>query len=65
MSPIGLRLRELRERKGWSQAELGRRAGVHHSVINRAERGVTDLSLSTLEKLARALKVSPRTLLAR
>jgi transcriptional regulator with XRE-family HTH domain len=64
MSPIALRVRELRERKGWSQAELGRRAGVHHSIVNRAERGVTDLSLSTLDKLATALGVSPRSLIA-
>lgn len=64
MSPIRLRLRELRQRRGWSQAELGRRAGVAASTINRAERGETrTLSLGNLEKLARALRVRPAALL--
>ena len=63
MSPIALRIRELRERKDWSQAELARRAGVNSSVVNRAERGETDITMSTLEKLAKALGVSPRSLI--
>ncbi len=64
MSPIELRLRELRERRGWSQAELGRRAGVSASTVNRAERGETrTLSLGNLEKLAQALGVQPGSLL--
>ena len=63
MTPLKLRLAELRKRRGWSQAELGRRAGVNSSVVSRAERGETDLSLSTLEKLAKALGVNPRSLL--
>jgi transcriptional regulator with XRE-family HTH domain len=65
MTPITVRLREMRLRRRWSQAELGRRAGVSASTINRAERGETrTLSLDNLEKLARALGVSPRSLLA-
>lgn len=64
MSPITLRIEELRRRKGWSQAELARRAGVAASVVNRTERGETDISLSTLEKIAKALHVRPRSLIA-
>jgi transcriptional regulator with XRE-family HTH domain len=63
MSPIRLRVREERQRRGWSQAELGRRAGVAASVINRAERGETSISLGNLEKIARALRVRPAALL--
>jgi HTH-type transcriptional regulator/antitoxin HipB len=63
MTPIKLRLAGARKRRGWSQAELGRRAGVASSVISRAERGETDLTLSTLDKLAKALGVSPRSLI--
>src|SRR5215469_4824038 len=62
MSPLTLRIRELREKQGWSQAELGRRAGVAASVVNRIERRGT-IALATLEKLARALGVPPRSLL--
>ena len=63
MSPIALRIRELRKRRDWSQAELARRAGVNSSVVNRAERGETDITMSTLEKMAKALGVSPRSLI--
>jgi len=64
VTPLTLRIRELRTRRGWSQAELGRRAGVHASTVNRVERGeTTTLSLGNLERLARALGVSPRSLI--
>jgi transcriptional regulator with XRE-family HTH domain len=62
---IALRVAELRKRKGWSQAELARRAGVRNSVVNRAEREQTAITMATLEKLAHALGVSPRSLLAK
>ncbi len=64
MTPLKLRLAAVRRRRGWSQAELGRRAGVRSSVISRAERGETSLTLATLEKLAHALGVRPRSLIA-
>lgn len=64
MSPLTLRIKELRERRGWSQAELARRAGVAQPIVNRLERGKTRTpSLDNLEKLADALGVSPRALL--
>jgi transcriptional regulator with XRE-family HTH domain len=63
MSPIRLLVREFRLRRGWSQAELGRRAGVAASVVNRAERGETRLTLDNLEKIARALRVRPAALI--
>ena len=64
MSPLRLRIRELRTRKGWSQAELARRAGMNVSVVNRAESGAAAATLTTLEKLAKALGVSARSLLS-
>ena len=65
MSPLRLRLRELRERRGWSQAELGRRSKLAASTINRAERGETrGITLDSLDRLARALGVSARSLIA-
>jgi HTH-type transcriptional regulator/antitoxin HipB len=64
VTPIRLRLRPLRERKGWSQAELARRAGVNQGTISRIEAGHTKgVDLATLDRLARALGVSPRSLL--
>lgn len=65
MTPITLRLHALRERRGLSQAELARRSGVSQATISRIEAGKTrGVDLDTLDRLARALGVSPRSLLA-
>ncbi|MGH2625623.1 MAG: helix-turn-helix domain-containing protein [Anaerolineales bacterium] len=64
VTPITLRIRALRERRGWSQAELARRSGVNQGTISRVERGETrTLALHNLERLAKALGVSPRSLI--
>jgi len=59
MSPTRLQLKELRAWRGWSQAELARRAGiVRVATISDYENGrVSLLNMSTLEKLATALGV--------
>ncbi|WP_033314180.1 helix-turn-helix transcriptional regulator [Streptomyces iakyrus] len=48
-------VRKRREELGWSQAELGRHAGMTQSSVARFEAGGTQPTLSTLEKLAEAL----------
>ena len=61
---FGKRLREARQRCGWSQIELGRRAGVHHMLISKLERGQNqDVKGETLRKLAYALGVTADLLL--
>jgi transcriptional regulator with XRE-family HTH domain len=58
------RLREARQRCGWSQVELGKRSGVHHMAISRLERGEKkDVTGGTLRKLAVALGVTADWLL--
>ena len=47
------RLRVLRAEQGWSQAELGMRAGVSRQAINAIETGKYDPSLPLALKLAR------------
>ena len=65
MTPIRLRLRELREAKGLSQAALARASGVSRTLINRIESDERpNVTIEVLEKLADALEVSPSTLLA-
>jgi putative transcriptional regulator len=60
MTPITLRLRDLRRTRGWSQSELARRSGVSQSVISRLENGVTEaVSFENLERLAGALECDP------
>ena len=56
MLEIGRKIRELRKHKGWSQAELARRAGTRQPVIARIEQGKVSPSLPLLERIARALE---------
>ena len=50
------RVRELREKHGWSQAELGERLDVSRQTINAIENGKYDPSLPLAFKLARLFK---------
>jgi transcriptional regulator with XRE-family HTH domain len=61
---LAQRIRVARAYKGWSQTELAKRAGVHHVMISKLERGATkDIQGATLRKLCEALGVSPQYLL--
>lgn len=64
--PLAFRLRELREAKGLTQAELAERAEVRAATISRIENNrTTAIDLAVLEKLARVLQVEPGFLLVR
>lgn len=53
---LGLGLRALRHRRGWTQDQLSKRAGVSRSVIWRIERGHADrVAIHTLVRVALAL----------
>ena len=52
------KLRELMKQYGWSAAELARRAGFRHQVIDRLLEGQPKVVARALA-IARALKVSP------
>jgi putative transcriptional regulator len=66
MTPIELRIKELRQAKGWSQRELGRQAGVRHATIQRIEsEQTTGIDFDTLERLARALECDPGYLIVK
>ncbi len=60
---VGERLRNLREKKRWSQEELGFEAGLHRNYIGGIERGERNVGVVNLAKLANALSVRPRDLL--
>jgi transcriptional regulator with XRE-family HTH domain len=49
---LGRRVRELRQKRGWSQEELANESGLARSFTGAIERGEKDLRLSTLLKLA-------------
>jgi transcriptional regulator with XRE-family HTH domain len=66
MSPIILRLRELRLARKWTQSDLADKAGAAISTISDIERGTTSrIDLELLERLAKALDVEPGALIVR
>jgi DNA-binding XRE family transcriptional regulator len=54
---LGRAVRELRERRGWSQSQLGEAASMAQSAVAGFEAGGTTPTLPVLERLARALDV--------
>jgi len=54
---IGLRLRELRQARQFSQGDIEKRTGLLRCYISRVENGHTIPSLDTLEKCAKALEL--------
>ena len=62
--PFGSSVRAWRSRLGISQEELAGRAGLHRTYICDVERGARNVTLQSIEKLAKALEISVSTLLA-
>jgi transcriptional regulator with XRE-family HTH domain len=54
-----MRLRQLRRRRGMTQAMLADKAGVSRAYLSRLEIGQHDPPLSTVLRLATALRVRP------
>ena len=55
---LGRAIRDLRERRGWSQAQLAKASGMTQSAVARFEAGGTVPTLPVLERLAAALDMS-------
>lgn len=60
---FGIRVKEVRAQKGFSQDDLSRATDVHSTAIGRMERGSREPRLTTILKLARGLEVKPGDLL--
>lgn len=61
---LGARVRELRERGGWSQEQVGFDAGLHRNEIGALERGEKNISFVNLLRVCAALAVAPSELLS-
>lgn len=61
---LGEKIRKLRKERNWTQAELGRRAGVGGNNVSSYELGTLKPSAKTLERFADALGVSTLELLS-
>lgn len=60
---FGKRLRKLREAKDWTLEELAEAADMNSLQVGHIERGASDPKLSTIVKLAHALRIAPADLL--
>jgi XRE family transcriptional regulator, regulator of sulfur utilization len=66
MAPIkrtAMRIKKLREARAFSQEELAKRARISRGYLARLETARQDPTLTTLEKLAKALGVKVARLL--
>jgi transcriptional regulator with XRE-family HTH domain len=52
-------IRALRLERGWSQEDLAERAGLHRTYISAIERAERNVSIDNIEKLGRAVGISP------
>jgi transcriptional regulator with XRE-family HTH domain len=57
-SVVAKRIRELREARGFSVRELGRRAQLPPESISRSERGITEITLTSLARVCAGLQVT-------
>lgn len=62
-SKFGERVKEIRLDKRMSQGDLAKILGVHPTYISGIERGVRNMALKNIEKLAKALGVKVADLL--
>jgi len=62
---LGKRIRTLRKLKALTQEELGEKAGLSYKFIGEIERGMVNLSLDSLVKIANALDVKAGDLFPR
>ena len=60
---VAVNCRRLRKDRGWSQEEFAARCGLHRTYVGAIERAEENLTLRTLDKLAKALDVKPLALL--
>lgn len=60
---IGSNVRGFRKRLGLTQEKLAELATLHPTYVGDIERASVNLSIETLRKLAKALKVEPHVLL--
>lgn len=63
-SQFGTVVRAWRSQLGISQEELAGRAGLHRTYVSDVERGARNVSLASIDKLAKALEISVSALFA-
>jgi transcriptional regulator with XRE-family HTH domain len=59
---LGEKIRNCRKQAGFTQEQLAEKADLHHNFIGEVERGNMEISLTSMLKIAKALKVKVRDL---
>jgi transcriptional regulator with XRE-family HTH domain len=54
---FGRRVRQLRKKRNWSQEKLAEMSGMHWTYIGQVERGERNLTLQSIQSIARALRL--------
>ena len=54
---FGLRVRELRDTRGWSQERLAEECRLHRTYVGGIERGERNVALVNIERIAKAFRV--------
>ena len=54
---LGTRVRELREKRGWTQDVFADKSGFHRAQVGAFERGEMNMTLASLLLLAQTLRV--------
>lgn len=55
LAAFGRAVRHIRQRRGLSQEGLAEVAGIHRTYVGDVERGLRNISLLNIDRLARAL----------
>ncbi len=55
---LGSKIRQLRSQKGFSQESFAEVCGLHRTYIGSVERGERNLTLASIETIAKALTTS-------
>ncbi|MEM9341213.1 MAG: helix-turn-helix transcriptional regulator [Bacteroidota bacterium] len=63
LKALGQRVQQLRTEKGFTQQGLSDKAEIARSQLTRLEQGDLNITVATLNALANALNVPPKTLL--
>jgi transcriptional regulator with XRE-family HTH domain len=61
---LGVRLREHRLARSWTQADLADRCHLHRTFIGSVERGERNLSILNLRLIAKVLRISLNDMLS-
>jgi transcriptional regulator with XRE-family HTH domain len=61
---LGYRLREHRQARGWTQADLAGKCRLHRTFIGSVERGERNVSILNLRLIAKVLRISLADVLA-